>query len=111
MILGPTLFDLPSGIPKYKPSRDLDQNSTPVTPIPFDTSPLILPSLLRDSLPIPLSSVDLEDTITAQPEWTQLDCTPLYLPLYVARFKNEKRGQDFTIVLEAASNNVSFPTQ
>lgn len=106
MILGPTLYDLPDYIPTYKPSRDLDQYDTPITPIPFDTSPLILPSLIRESLPISLDAVDVEDPIVDEPEWKQLDCVPMYFPMYVARYKNDKRGQDFTIVMEAGNSKV-----
>ena len=104
------LPDLPARLEKYNPLDEVNRHSSPIVPIPFDTSPLIMPALVRDSLPIALDAVGVEgDSITHEPEWKKLECVPLYVPVYVARYKNEERDQDFTLMLEAAGKTVSSP--
>lgn len=79
-----------------------------ITPVPFDTSPLVLPSLLPPSSTLDLG--DLGEVESSTVRWNKLDAVPIYLPFYVARFKigtGEDR-QDYSLLYDASSPEVSL---
>ncbi|KAL7411034.1 hypothetical protein BDY24DRAFT_397485 [Mrakia frigida] len=100
--LQPTLHSLPLTLSKYNPKIDLNQHDMDITPVPFDTSPLVLPSLLPSST---LDLGDLGEVESSTVRWNKLDAVPIYLPFYVARFKigtGEDR-QDYSLLYDASS--------
>jgi len=110
--LQPTLLNLPERLPTFDPSRHLNQYGETITAVPFDSSPLVLPSLLKETLPVRLTSeVKLPHGTTRREyaitdvEWKTLDATPFYLPLSVAKMEFE--GKEETWLLEATTKRVS----
>ncbi|KAL7418093.1 hypothetical protein BDY24DRAFT_437574 [Mrakia frigida] len=124
----PTLPELPEHLPFFNPSRHLEQYGQKVTPFPFDSSPLVLPELIRNakSLRIPVPrffdankacyhfitaprpGTDKEDAFLVEDTekdvvWEQLDATPLYLPFYLAKYEFE--GKESTLLLEATNDD------
>ena len=111
--LHPTLPELPEHLPTYNPSRHLDQYGHKITPVPFDSSPLVIPHLLRraKSLKLAVDPVlreergsfvveDMEKDVV----WEELEATPLYLPFYLAKYEFE--GKESTFLLEATNDDV-----
>lgn len=92
----------PSHVPNVFSSADLEEmGSETISAIPFDTSPLSIPDVLRrqssiQSLPFTVSTDSLE--------WQKLEATPIYLPFYIANFKHEER--EFTLALAATDESV-----
>ncbi|KAL7418094.1 hypothetical protein BDY24DRAFT_437575 [Mrakia frigida] len=91
----PSLSSLPQLEP-FKPSL-LTQFGRKIRALPFELSPLVLPSLTNR---LPYLNVGDHVVVDAAKsiEWRSLDAVPLYLPFYVASYKHPL--MNFDLILE-----------
>lgn len=106
LLLQPALHHLPPTLAKYNPAEDLEQHGFEITPVPFDTSPFVLPSLLPSGPPLNLGELGkIEDPSTIR--WNKLDAVPIYMPFYAAKFTIGTEGPDYSLLFDASSPEVS----
>lgn len=99
----PSLSSLPQLEP-FKPSL-LTQFGRKIRALPFELSPLVLPSLTNQ---LPYLNVGDHVVVDAAKsiEWRSLDAVPLYLPFYVASYEHPL--MNFDLILEDTQEDVSF---
>lgn len=83
-----------------------NREPVPVRAMPFDSSPLVLPAMLKEQhARSPIS----DEMLALQKDgvkWEHLTASPLYFPIYVAVLKDKRNGETMTMAMEASNPDV-----